>query len=230
MPKAVIFDVDGTLIDTVDLHAACWIEALAHFGFHPTFEDVRSQIGKGGDQLLPVFVPEQVLAARQDEIEDFRGRLFKRAYLPKARALPGVRPLFERIRADGVPTAVATSAHADELDSYLELCGVADLVEVKATSEDAERSKPAPDIFQAALTKLQLDAADAVVVGDSPFDAQAAGRAGIVAVGVRSGGFPDADLTGAGYIEIWNGPEDLLDNYPRSRLSPWSVSGTGSAA
>jgi beta-phosphoglucomutase-like phosphatase (HAD superfamily) len=99
MPKAVIFDVDGTLIDSVDLHAAAWVDTFRHFGLEVAHDEVGSQIGKGGDQLMPVFLPPAMLEGRGEEIEAHRGRLFKRDYLPKARAFPGVRALFERARA-----------------------------------------------------------------------------------------------------------------------------------
>src|SRR3954468_15829309 len=98
---AVIFDIDGTLVDSVDLHAAAWQETLAHFGIDVTFERVRSQIGKGGDQLLPVFVPREMLSKRQDEIEKFRTELFSRKYRSRVRPFPSVKPLFEQIKSGG---------------------------------------------------------------------------------------------------------------------------------
>src|SRR5918912_1673977 len=101
MPKAVIFDIDGTLVDTVDLHADAWVETFRHFGVEVGRDAVRSQIGKGGDQLMPVFLSREMLEQRGEEIDRFRGDLFKREYLPRARAFPGVRELFERIRAAG---------------------------------------------------------------------------------------------------------------------------------
>ena len=219
MPKAVIFDIDGTLIDSVDLHAAAWAGTFRHFGIEVAHDEVRSQIGKGGDQLMPVFLPGDVLERRGEEIEAYRGDLFKRDYLPKARAFPGVRALLERIRAAGQTVALASSGKADEVERYQEIAGIADLVQAVTTSDDAERSKPHPDIFVAALRRIApVTAAEAVVVGDSPYDAQAARKAGLATVGVLCGGFAEADLRAAGCVAVYRDPEDLLRHYHRSPL------------
>ncbi|RAK52571.1 HAD family hydrolase [Phenylobacterium deserti] len=219
MARAVIFDVDGTLIDTVDLHAAAWVDTFRHFDLDVAYDAVRSQIGKGGDQLMPVFLPPDMLEARGEEIETFRSELFKRDYLPKARGFPQVRDLFQRLKADGVIIAIGSSCKADELPVYTDLADVTDLIDVKTTSDDAERSKPFPDIFQAALEKLApLTASDVLVVGDSPFDAEAAGRAGLGAVGVLCGGFPEAELRAAGCRAIYADPAAILASYAESEL------------
>lgn len=219
MPKAVIFDIDGTLIDTVDLHAAAWVEAFRDFGFAVAYDDVRAQIGKGGDQLMPVFLPPDVLERRGDEIEQYRSDLFKRAYLPQARAFPCVRDLFLHVRAQGQTIVLASSGKKDEVERYQDIAGIADLVDVAATSDDAERSKPYPDIFQAAVARLApLTAADAVVIGDTPYDAEAAKKAGLRPVGVLCGGFPEQALRDAGCVAIYRDPEDLLRHYDQSPL------------
>ncbi len=219
MPKAVIFDIDGTLVDSVDLHASAWVDTFRHFGLDVSHDAVRSQIGKGGDQLMPVFVPREMLQERGEEIEKFRSDLFKREYLPKVRAFPGVRELFERIRAAGQTVVLASSCKEDELEHYEEIAGVKDLVQAATTSSDAERSKPHPDIFQAALERIApVTAAEAVVVGDSPYDAEAAAKAGLRTVGVLCGGFPEKDLRAAGCVAVYRDPEDLLRHYDRSPL------------
>lgn len=219
MPKAVIFDVDGTLIDTVDLHAAAWVEAFRHFGIETRYEDVRDQIGKGGDQLMPVFVPQEELERQGKELETYRSELFKREYLPRARPFPGVRALFERIRGAGGTVALASSCKEDEIEHYKKLADIADLVDAATTSDDAERSKPQPDIFQAVLERIKpLTARDAVVVGDTRFDAEAAVKAGIRPIGVLCGGFPEDDLREAGCIAVYRDPEDLLRRYESSPL------------
>jgi HAD superfamily hydrolase (TIGR01509 family) len=219
MIRAVVFDVDGTLVDTVDLHAAAWTETFKRFGVDAEFAEVRTQIGKGGDQLMPVFLPAQTIEARREEIERFRSELYKRDHLPKARPFPGVRALFERLRADGRKIVIGSSCKADELDHYLGLVGVTDLIDGAATGDDAEHSKPFPDIFQAALAQLDgVEPADAAVVGDSPFDAHAALAAGMKAVGVLCGGFPENDLRAAGFVEVHRDPEALLASYEHSVL------------
>jgi HAD superfamily hydrolase (TIGR01509 family) len=223
--RAVIFDMDGTLIDSVDQHARSWQETFRHFGIDVPFEAVRGQIGKGGDQLMPVFVDRDTLERRGKEIESFRMDLFKRKYLPTVKPFPGVRDLFERLKADGIAIALASSAKPEELQTYKEIVGIADLLDTETSSGDAKKSKPHPDIFQAALDRLPgIDRNDIVVVGDSPYDAEAAGKIGLKTVGVLCGGFPEAELRRAGCIEIYRDPEDLLRRYADSPLAaPASV-------
>ena len=151
LPEAIIFDIDGTLVDSVDLHAAAWQEALKHFGHDIALPDIRQQIGKGGDQLLPVFVSQSELDERGRQIEEYRGRLFKQKYLSRVKPFPQVRELFERIRVDGSRIALASSAKGDELATYKRLARIDDLVEAETTSDDVDQSKPHPDIFEAAL-------------------------------------------------------------------------------
>jgi HAD superfamily hydrolase (TIGR01509 family) len=220
MIKVVIFDIDGTLIDSVDLHAEAWIEALKHFGHEIAFQDLRSQIGKGGDQILHGLLPPEVIEQRGEEIKDFRADLFKRHYLDQVRAFPGVRELFERIRAADQRAVLASSGNADEVERYKEIAGIADLIDSATSSDDAERSKPFPDIFQAALAKLQgLSPDEAVVIGDTPYDAEAARTAKMKSIGVLSGGFAEQALRDAGCIAVYRGPEDLLRRYDSSPLA-----------
>ena len=218
MPQAAIFDIDGTLVDSVDLHALSWHEAFAEFGHQVTFEQARSQIGKGGDQLLPMFLSDAEVESQGEDIEAFRGKLFKSKYLPMVRPFSAVPELLRRVRDAGLKVAAASSAKKDELEVYLELIGIAGLVDVSTTSEDAERSKPAPDIFQVALKKLRLDGGDAVAIGDTPYDAQAAGKAGIATIGMLTGGFTEDDLRKGGCIAVYPGPGALLACFDASPL------------
>jgi phosphoglycolate phosphatase-like HAD superfamily hydrolase len=215
-PKAVLFDVDGTLVDTNDLHAAAWREAFLSFGLDRPFEDIRWQIGKGGDNLIPSLFPD-LGEARRGEIEAFRGDLFKRDYLPRATPFPAVRELFGRLVADGTKIVLASSSHSEEVDYYLSLIGCADLVSAKTSKDDVENSKPCPDIFAAALAKVApLGAGEVAVVGDTPWDAKAAAKIGLRTVGFRSGGFPDEALAEAGACELYDGPGDLLARFDSS--------------
>lgn len=222
MAKAIIFDIDGTLLDSVDLHARAWQEAFQHFGHEIPYDAVRSQIGKGGDQLLPVFLSEDEVKQRGKEIEEYRADLFKRKYLSRVKPFPGVRALFLKIHGNNQKIALASSARGDELEHYEKIAQIEDLVEVETSSADAKRSKPHPDIFEAALARLgdNIDKKDVIVVGDSPHDAEAAKRAGLRTVGVRCGGFPEQDLRTAGAMAIYDGPEDLLRHYEQSPLAP----------
>jgi HAD superfamily hydrolase (TIGR01509 family) len=219
MVKAVIFDIDGTLIDSVDAHAAAWREALRHFGHERPYEEVRAQIGKGGDLLMAALLPEDEVRHRGKEIEEYRLDLFKREYLPRVRPFPMVRELFERIRADGLRIALASSAKKEELGRYKAIAGIADLVDAETSSDDAERSKPHPDIFEAALARLEgIEAADVVAVGDTPYDAQAAGKLGLRTIGLLCGGWPEQELRQAGCVAIDRDPADLLRHYDQSPL------------
>lgn len=218
MPQAAIFDVDGTLIDSVDLHAAAWQDALVRFGHQVTFDQARSQIGKGGDQLIPVFLTQAQQDDHGAEMEEWRGKRFKQHYLPMIRPFAAVPQLLARVRNAGLRVAVASSAKRDELDIYLRIAEITGLVDQAASSEDAERSKPAPDIFQAALEKLALPAAEAIAIGDTPYDASAAAKIGLQTIGMLSGCFPEASLRNSGCIAIYPGPAALLACFDASPL------------
>ena len=227
MLKAVIFDIDGTLVDSVDLHARAWQEAFRKFGREVAFEEVRHQIGKGGDQLMPVFFSEAELERFGDELEKYRGELYKREYLSQVRAFPQVRELFERIRREGLRIALASSAKKDELKTYKEIARITDLVEEETSADDADKSKPHPDIFEAALASLgDVRAGEAVVIGDTPYDAEAAGKINLRTVGVLCGGFPEAELRAAGCFSIYRDPADLLARYDASPLAQTSSAAT----
>jgi HAD superfamily hydrolase (TIGR01509 family) len=218
--KAVIFDVDGTLVDSNDLHVEAWREAFRCYGKEVAFEDVHGQMGKGGDQLMPVFCTEDELARFGEELERRRVELFTSDYLPRVRPFPRVRELFERLKADGLQLALASSAKEEELERHKKSLGVEDLLEAATSADDAERSKPHPDIFQAALAGLKgVRPEEAVVVGDTPYDVQAAAKAGVRTVGLLSGGFTEEALRRAGAVAVYRDVSDLLDNYEESPLA-----------
>ena len=219
MPQAAIFDIDGTLIDSVDLHASAWQEALLKFGHDVTFEQVRRQIGKGGDQLIPVFLSEAEQRDHGAEMEAWRGDLFKSKYLPLVRPFSAVPELLRRVREAELKVAVASSAKASELEVYLDIARITNLTDVVTSSADAARSKPAPDIFQVALKKLGLSGSEAVAIGDTPYDAMAAGKADIPIIGMLCGGFTEIDLRKAGCRTVYPGPGALLACFAASPLS-----------
>ena len=219
MVQAVVFDIDGTLIDSVDLHAEAWQSAFRKFGKTVRFAEVRRQIGKGADQLLPVFFSPEEMAKFGQELEDYRSELYKKEYLPHVKAFPKVRELFERIRQDRKSIALASSAKGDELNTYKKVARIEDLIEAETSSDDAEKSKPYPDIFDAARAELGRVARDqVVVVGDTPYDAQAAAKADLRTIGLLCGGWNENDLRGAGCIAIYRDLAELLARYEQSPI------------
>ena len=220
MIKAVIFDVDGTLVDSVDLHARAWQDALADFKHDIAFQAIRKQIGKGGDQLMPVFLSPEEIEAVGETLQKHRSTILKTKYLDRIAAFPQVRALFQKLIADGKQVALASSAKQDELEHYKKVAEIADLVDAQTSSDDAERSKPHPDIFQAAIKRIEgVEADGMLVIGDTPYDAEAAAKAGLRTIGMLCGGFPEASLREAGCIAIYRDPADLLANYASSPIA-----------
>jgi HAD superfamily hydrolase (TIGR01549 family) len=175
MIEAVIFDIDGTIVDSVDLHARAWQAAFAKFGKEISLQKIRRQIGKGTDQLLPALLSSQAINAYGKELDEYRAELFNRDYLPRVKAFAKVRELFQRIKQDNKRIALASSAKADELEIYKKITRVEDLIESQTSSQDAAKSKPYPDIFETALQQLpRIDLDKVIVVGDTPYDAEAA--------------------------------------------------------
>ena len=216
MPKAAIFDLDGTLLDSVDLHAIAWHEAMVKFGHDVSFEQARSQIGKGGDKLIPTFLNAAERKDHGEELEKWRSERFKSRYLSLIRPFSAVPDLLQRARDAGLRIAIASSAKKEELNKYLEIAGISHLVEHATSSEDVEESKPAPDIFEVVLKKLKIEGKDAVAIGDSPYDAAAAGKADVRTIGVLCGGFTESELRMAGCVEVYPGPAALLASFDRS--------------
>jgi HAD superfamily hydrolase (TIGR01549 family) len=219
LPKAAIFDLDGTLIDSVDLHALAWHEAMVRFGHDVSFEQARSQIGKGGDKLIPEFLSGDEQRDHGKELEEWRGNRFKTEYLPLVRPFSAVPDLLRRVRNAGLRIAIGSSAKKEELNKYLDIARIADLVDMTTSSEDAEQSKPAPDIFEIVLKKLGIEGGDAVAIGDTPYDATAAGKAKIATIGVLCGGFTEASLRQTGCVEVYPGPAALLARFGDSLLA-----------
>ena len=227
MIEAVIFDVDGTLVDTVDMHAEAWQRAFKEFGKELEFQTVREQIGKGGDQLMPEFLTKEEITDFSEKLEKRRTEIFDNEYLPKTKPFPKVRELVKRIKKDGIKIVLASSATDEEVKFFKKVMNIADLLEAETTSDDAEESKPEPDIFEAALKKIgNPHASKCIVVGDTPYDAIAAGKINLRTIGVLSGGFPERSLTDAGCVEIYLDPADLLRRYDESAIAK----GTAKAA
>jgi HAD superfamily hydrolase (TIGR01509 family) len=215
-PRPVIFDIDGTLVDSNDAHAHAWVDSLAEAGHDVTFERVRPLIGMGGDKVLPELVGMDQDSPEGKRLAKRRGEIFRERYFPAVQGLPGAQELVSHLASQGHPLAVASSARKEELQGLLRCAGVDRLIALRTSSSDAGQSKPDPDVIQAALENLGCAASEAVMVGDTPYDIQAARRAGVEAIAFRSGGWGDADLAGA--IAIYDGPAHLRREYGRSAL------------
>ena len=217
MTEAVLLDMDGTLIDSNAQHAKAWQQAFEKFDVHIGFKTLLRQIGKGGDQLLPVFLSKEQASSIGPAIEKARKEIFQREYRDTLQPFPKVRQLVERMKKAGFKIAIASSAGKDELQYYKKLARIDDLIEEETTSDDAEKSKPHPDIFGAALKRLGgVQGSQALSLGDTPYDAEASGKIGIRTIGLTCGGWPKQDLQTAGCIEIYADPAELLAHFDKS--------------
>jgi phosphoglycolate phosphatase-like HAD superfamily hydrolase len=206
--STVLFDIDGTLVDSNDAHAHAWVRAFADAGIRVEFEKVRCAIGMGGDKLMPSVAgvdAESPLGAR---ISKRRGDIFKAEYLPALRAFRDAGKLVAAVQALGMKTVAASSAPRDELATLLKIAGAGSLAGDSASGDDAEESKPDPDIIHAALTKANAAPDRALMIGDTPYDIEAASRAGVATIAFRCGGWSDSALHGA--LAIYDEPADLL--------------------
>ena len=216
MIRAVLFDLDGTLVDSNDAHVTVWAQVFREAGHDLPRAAIHAQIGKGGDLLVPALLPDAD-EATCGRIADRHGEVFKRDWLPRIRPFRHAHDLLARVRAEGAKVVLASSASRAELDHYVALLDARDLIAAGTSIDDVETSKPAGDIFSAALEKVGVDPADALVVGDTPYDVEAARRAGVRAVAVRSGRFDDAALAGA--VALYDDVAALLAGYGESALA-----------
>ena len=168
---AFIFDIDGTLVDSNELHVDSWDRAFRRFGKQFPREQLRAQIGKGSDQYLPEFLTPEEIKRFSKELDEYRSELFRKEYLPRVRPFPKVRELFQRIHDDNKRIVLASSGKKADTKYHIDLLRIGDLIDGYVSGDDADSSKPAPDIFVASLEKLgDISPADAVTVGDTRFD------------------------------------------------------------
>ena len=216
MLKAVLCDLDGTLLDSNALHAECWQRSFEHFGYLVDFIAVVKQIGKGGEFMLPSFIPADKLPGIKEDIKAFRARLFHREYIDRVVPFCDARRLLERMRKQDLRIAVATSSEKEDLEIYKTVLKIHDLVEEDVTASDADKSKPEPDIFLAALNSLKLKPDEALALGDTPWDVEAAAKAGVRTVAVLSGGWKREELDEAGALAVFVDVADILRNFEAS--------------
>jgi len=214
--KGVLLDIDGTLVDSNDANARCWMEALLAHGLEINYIKLREAVGMGGDNLLPKLANLDAESEQGHAISETRSQILMSKYMPDLKAFFQVKELLTRLHDDGLKLVVATSAKLDEAEALLKLTGARELIDEIATMEDAKNSKPDPDILHAALQKSGLSADEVVMLGDTPYDIEAAQKAGIRSIGVRCGGWTAPDLKGA--LAVYNDPADLLAQYGESPL------------
>ncbi|HEY2569282.1 MAG TPA: HAD family hydrolase [Candidatus Udaeobacter sp.] len=212
--RAFIFDIDGTLVDSNEQHVDSWDRAFRRFGKQFPREKLRAQIGKGSDQYLPEFLTPNEIERFGKELDEYRSELFRNEYLSKIRPFPKVRELFQRIREDNKRIVLASSGKKADTKHYIDLLEVESLIDEYVSGDDADSSKPAPDIFAIALKKLgDVSPDSAMTVGDTKFDIEAAGKTGIETIAFLCGGTQEQVLREAGAIAIYRDPADFLAHY-----------------
>ncbi|MDJ0567906.1 MAG: HAD family hydrolase [Pleurocapsa sp. MO_192.B19] len=216
MIKAIIFDLDGTLVDSVEYHTQAWVKAFQEYGYDFPFEQLRQQIGKGSKYIIGELLPADEAERLESDIAQYRKQYYQDNLLSKVQPFPQVKKLFATIKADKMKIILASSARNETIDHYKKLLEIEDLIDGATSTDDVAKSKPEPDIFVSALEKLgDISPEEVIVVGDSPYDAIAAGKASLRTIGVLCGGFERETLIQAGCISIYQDPADLLNNYPQ---------------
>jgi len=215
--RALLLDIDGTLVQSNGAHAQSWCETFAEFGYDLSRDRIRPLIGMGGDKILatltPGLNPEQGLGK---EISDRRKAIFLKQFAPGLQPQPGNRPLLQACLERCYRLIVATSAKTDELQTLLRAAGIDDLIHDAATSDDASNSKPDPDIVEAALEKARVDRSHTLMLGDTPYDILSAHSAGIKIIALRCGGWREPDIGDA--EAVYDDPEDLRKALVRSNF------------
>lgn len=215
--QGAIIDVDGTLVLSNDAHAHAWVDAFAAYSYEVSFEQVRPLIGMGGDHVIPKIMPQLTKDEGDGKaISEKRKERILNHYGPKLQSANGSRQLIMHMQQAGLRLIIASSATSEELSLLLKAAQVDDLLKEATTSSDAEASKPASDIVEAALKKLEMESSQVLMLGDTPYDIEAAGGCGVGVIAVRCGGFNDSQLAGA--KAIYNDPADLLAHYANSPL------------
>ena len=214
--KGVIFDVDGTLIDSNPAHTQAWLQAFEEFGLKAKAEEIRRSIGMGGDKIIPMQTPWDDKEPQGKELARRRGEIFKERYLPNLNAFRGARELVEALHRQGLKLAVASSAQPRELDPLLEIVGIQEYLQEKTSSGDAKESKPDPDIVAVALERLGLKPEEVIMIGDTPYDLRAARQLSIRPLAFLCGGWSRQGLAEAEWI--FEGPAALLEAMGTARL------------
>lgn len=223
MSAGILFDVDGTLVDTSYLHTVCWWQALRQLDVDVPMAHIHRAIGMGSDRILDHLLKASDSRTHREELDDDEQLALHTAkktlystYWDRLRPLPGAPQLLRACAKAGLSVVLASSASKSELEKLRATLDCDDVLSAATSSADAESSKPAPDILQAALEQSGLDAADVVFVGDSVWDVEAAGKLKIPCIGLSSGGLAADELLRAGAVECYESPRDLHENLEAS--------------
>lgn len=215
--RGVLFDVDGTLVDSSYVHTIAWWGAFREHGYDVPMASIHRHVGMGGDRLVDSLLPEGRDRDADAEVMASHGALYA-SHWPALRAFTGAKDLLAQCHAGGLAVALASSARKKDLEVMKSILDADAFIDGATSANDAKESKPAPDILVAALDAIRVDASDAVFIGDAVWDMQAAAALGIPAVGVTCGGVTAAELREAGAVEVYEGPQDLLQNLTTSAL------------
>jgi len=217
VPDGILFDLDGTLVDTTYLHAVAWTRALREAGHQVDTAAVHRAVGMTGDALIPhVLGPHD--PGSDDAVKERYSELYHEAR-DQVVAFGRARALLARVRAQGSRVVIVTSATEGDIGPLLSVLDADDLIDVVTDSSDAKESKPSPDLVQAALDKAGLEVSQVVFVGDSVWDVESSGRLGIPCVGLECGGTSSQELLQAGAVQTWRDPQALLRNFESSALA-----------
>jgi HAD superfamily hydrolase (TIGR01509 family) len=212
-----VLDIDGTLVDTNYHHAIAWFRAFAHHGLILPIWRIHRHIGMGGDQMVTALCGEEVESRLGDDIRDAEGDEYGKL-IGEVRTMDGARELIVSLKERGHAVVLASSAKEDEVEAYLDLLDAREIADAWTTSADVESTKPAPDLVQAAMARLDSDSADAVMVGDTPWDVKAAAGADVPTLTVVTGGFSEAELREAGAAAVYESVAELRDRLDETAL------------
>ena len=216
--RGVLFDLDGTLVDTGYIHAVCWWEALRQYDHLVPMAVIHRAVGMGSDKLLSHVLGTGHDTSRDSDMAAAHGVLFS-TWHSRICPLPGARDLLVKCAALGLAVVVATSSPQRDLDALRKALDADPYIDAVTTSSDADESKPSPDILSAALERAELSVSQVIFVGDAIWDVAASAQLGIRCIGLESGGTSDSELRRAGAVEVWKDPADLLHNIDTSILT-----------